>query len=168
MGFFDMFRKKKKRESAAGSEKTEIVSAQAIAMDRAHKPEARAMWIYESVTRQEFESIKDIVEKFIVMLGGNRVAIELPYEQRTRSIIGNDIVENISTRPAFEYKGQYYRVDEVCFSSKPCIVIEFGTYDELINNIMDEAEPFPYDLTEDELLNEVKYSLGIEPYPENY
>ncbi len=125
------------------------------------------MWIYESVTRQEFESIKDIVEKFIVMLGGNRVAIELPYEQRTRSLIGNDIVENISTRPAFEYKGKYYRVDEVCFSSKPCIVIEFGTYDELINNIMDEADPFPYDLTEDELLNEVKYSLGIEPYPEN-
>ena len=26
------------------------------------------MWIYDSVTRQEFESIKDIVEKYIVML----------------------------------------------------------------------------------------------------
>ena len=126
------------------------------------------MWIYESVTRQEFEAIKDIVEEYIAMLGGNKVSIELPYEQRTRSYIGNDFVENISTRPAFEYRGEYYRVDEVCFPGKPFIVIECGTYDELINNVMDDADPFPYDLTEDELLKEVKYSLGIEPYPENY
>ena len=54
-----------------------------------------------------------------------------------------------------------------CFPNKPFIVIECGTYDELINNVMDEADPFPYDLTEAELLKEVKYSLGIEPYPEN-
>ena len=126
------------------------------------------MWIYEGVTRQEFESIKDVVEKFIVMLGGNKVSIELPYEQRTRSHIGkNDFVENISTRSAFEYRGEYNRVDEVGFPGKPCIVIECGTYDELINNIMDDLDPFPYDLSEDELLKEVKYSLGIEPYPEN-
>lgn len=68
----------------------------------------------------------------------------------------------ISTRPAFEYRGQYYRVDEVCFSGKPFVVIEYGTYDELINNVMEDAAPFPYDLTENELLNEVKYSLRIE------
>lgn len=125
------------------------------------------MWIYESVTRQEFEAIKDNVEKFIVMLGGNTVSIELPYEQRTRSYIGNDFIEHISRRPVFEYRGVYFRVDEVCFPGKPLIVIECGTYDELINNVMDEADPFPYDLTEDKLLKEVKYSLGIEPYPEN-
>ena len=126
------------------------------------------MWIYEKVTREEFESIKNVVEKCIVLLGGKKVSLELPYEQRTCSYIGKDFIESISTRPAFEYKGQYYRVDEVCFPSKPFIVIECGTYDELINNVMDEADPFPYDLTEEELLKEVKYSLGIEPYPENH
>lgn len=126
------------------------------------------MWIYECVTREEFESIKDKVEKFIVMLGGNEVSVDLPYEQRTRSYSGNDIVENISTRSAYEYMGQYYRVDEVCFSGKPFIVIECGTYDELINNGMEDADPFPYDLTEDELLKEVKYTLRIEPYPKDY
>ncbi|MBE5759513.1 MAG: hypothetical protein E7332_05745 [Clostridiales bacterium] len=126
------------------------------------------MWIYKSVTRQELESIKDIVEKYIVMLGGNKVSIALPYEQRTRSYTGNDFVENVSLRPVFEYRDEYFRVDEVCFPGKPFIVIEHGTYDELINNIMNEAYPFPYDLAEDELLKEVKYSLGIEPYPENY
>ena len=125
------------------------------------------MWIYENVTRQEFESIKEIVEKFIVMLGGNKVSVDLPYVQRTRSYIGNEYVVNISKRPAFEYRGRYFRVDEVCFPGKPFIAIECGTYDEFINNTMDEADPFPYDLTEDELLKEVKYSLEIEPYPED-
>lgn len=48
------------------------------------------------------------------------------------------------------------------------IVIECGTYDELINDVMEDADPFPYDLTEDELLSEVKYILGIEPYPTDY
>ena len=124
------------------------------------------MWKYEYVTRQEFESIKDKVEKFIVMLGGREVSVNLPYTKRTVSHLGTDIVENISTRPAFEYNGQYYRVDEVCFSSKPFVVIECGTFDELMKNIMEEADPFPYDLSEDELLNEVRYSLGIEAYPE--
>ncbi len=51
---------------------------------------------------------------------------------------------------------------------KPFLVIECGTYDGLMKNIMGDADPFPYDLTEDELLNEVKYSLGIEPYPKDY
>lgn len=125
------------------------------------------MWIYESVTRQEFESTKDLIEEFIMMLGGARVSIDLPYEQRTRSYIGDDYVENVSTRSAFEFSGQYYRVDEICFPGKPFIVIEFGSYDELINNIMEEADPFPYDLPKEELLNEVKYSMGVKPYPQN-
>ena len=123
------------------------------------------MWIYENVSRQELESVKDALEKFIEMLGGTRLSVDLPYKQRTVSYIESNSVENISTRPAFEYGGQYYRVDEVCFSNKPFIVIECGAYEDFINNTMDDADPFPYDMTVDELLLEVKHSLGIEPYP---
>lgn len=126
------------------------------------------MWKYACVTRQEFEAIKNKIEKYIVMLGGNKASIDVPYEHRTVSCSGSEAVKNISTRPVFEYNGYYYRVDEVCFSDKPFIVIECGTYDELMNNAMEDVEPFPYDLTEEELLNEVKYSLGIESYPKEY
>lgn len=126
------------------------------------------MWNYACATRKEFESSKDKIEKFIVLLGGVEVSVDLPYEQKTTSIFGKNAIVNISTRTVYKYDDLYYRVDEVCFPEKPFIVIECGTYDELMNNIMDEAEPFPYDLTDDELLNEVKFSLGIEPYPENY
>ena len=98
-------------------------------------------------------------------MGGNEVSVDLLYEQRTVSCSGTDIIENISSRPIFEYNRKYYRVEEVGFSDKPFVVIECGTYDELMNNVIEDVEPFPYDLTEDELLNEVKYSLGIKPYP---
>ena len=126
------------------------------------------MWEYTCVTRENFELIKDKIENFIVLLGGRKAQIELPYEQKTTSVFENNTIVHISTRPVFEYKEQYYRVSEVCFPVKPFIVIEGGTYEELINNILDDIEPFPYDLTDDELLNEVKYSLGIEPYPKTH
>lgn len=125
------------------------------------------MWKYECVMREEFELIKDKIEEYIVRLGGNKAYFNMPYIQRTVSYSGTDIIESISTRPAFEYNKLYYRVDEVCFSNKPFIVIECGTYEKLMNNTMEDAEPFPYDLTDDELLNEVRYSLGIEPYPKD-
>ena len=125
------------------------------------------MWNYAGVTRKEFESVKDKIENFIVLLGGIEVSVDLPYEQKTISFFGNNSIENISARPAFKYNELYYRVAEVCFPVKPFIVIECGTYDELINNVMEDLDPFPYNLSDDELLNEVKYSLGIEPYPKN-
>lgn len=125
------------------------------------------MWNYAFVTRNEFESVKDKIENFIVLLGGVEASVDLQYERKTTSIFGGNTIVNVSVRPVFTYNGLYYQVNEVCFLEKPFIVIERGTYNELINNIMDETEPFPYDLTDDELLNEVKYSPGIEPYPES-
>ena len=124
------------------------------------------MWKYDFITRQEFEKRKDKVEDIIVMLGGKKISDDLPYMPKTTSYSGDEVIENISTRTVFEYNGEYYRVDEICFSNKPFIVIECcGTYEELMKNMMDDADPFPYDLSDEELLNEVKDSLGIEPYP---
>ncbi len=47
-------------------------------------------------------------------------------------------------------------------ADRPFMVLSFG---DTIENIFDDAEPFPYNLEEDELKAEVRYSLGIEPYP---
>ena len=123
------------------------------------------MWKYKSITRQEFDSIKDAVEKFIMMLGGKQVSADLPDAQKTHPNAENRFAEAISVQPVFEYRGKYYRVDEICFPEKPHIVIECGTLEALISNTMEDADPFPYDLPGDELLKEVRYSLGIEPYP---
>lgn len=61
---------------------------------------------------------------------------------------------------------EMYRIDEVLFS-KPSIVIEFSDYDMLINNAMEDGEPFPYDLSDEEFENEVKHSLEALPCPIN-
>ncbi|SEK51875.1 hypothetical protein [Ruminococcus albus] len=124
------------------------------------------MWWYKNVTRAEFEAVKDKVGKIMLSMGAEISDIELPCGQKTTSCSGDFEESHISNRPVFTYNGEYYCVDEVLFRDKPFIVIAFGTKDDLLKNTMEDAEPFPYDLPDDELPKEVSYSLGILPYPE--
>lgn len=123
------------------------------------------MWFYENVTREEFEKRKDFAEHVMISLGCEVCDIKLPYENKTASISGDLTETHYSERPVFKFKGEYYRVDERLFREKPFIVIECGILDELLGNIMEDADPFPYDLSDEETENEVKYLLGILPYP---
>lgn len=104
------------------------------------------MWSYKTVTHEEFEKKKNSIEQIILNLGGKCVDFSTSYT--------ND-------RTVFEYNNEYFRVDEVLFTEKPFIVIEFGNYDDVMNNTMEDADPFPYDLSYEDSENEVKYSLGI-------
>ena len=126
------------------------------------------MWPYRTITRDEFEKKKDEVEQIILSLGGTPINIELPYENKATSFAEGQSIIHISHRCAYEYKGEYYRVDEVCcFQNAPGIVIEYGDYEDLIRNRMRDADPFPAVLSYDEMVNEVKYSMGMLPYPDN-
>jgi len=123
------------------------------------------MWWYENVSRANFEAVKDMVEQIILQLGASKYEICLPYKDKITSYSGNFEETYYSERPVFIYNEEYFRVDEVLFANKPFIVIECGDMNDLLNNTMEDADPFPYDLSYEELRNEVKYSLGIEPYP---
>ena len=98
------------------------------------------------------------------MLGGTISSVEVPYIQRETSYSRGNVIEHISTRPIFEFEGNFYRVAEMCFK-KPLIVLEAGSFEEVMKDIMEDENSFPYDLPDNELLKEVKYSLGILPYP---
>lgn len=123
------------------------------------------MWVYDNVSRNEFEKRKDYVEQVMCEFGAVILNIDLPYEQETTSCAESGQETCYSQRPVYKFNNEYFRVDEVLFIEKPFIVIEFGTYNDLIRNTMEDANPFPYDLSDNEIKNEVKYSLGIEPYP---
>ena len=123
------------------------------------------MWVYDNVSRNEFEKRKDYVEQTMCEFGAVILNIDLPYKQETTSCAESSQETCYSQRPVYKFNNEYFRVDEVLFMEKPFIVIEFGTYDDLIRNTMEDANPFPYDLSDNEIKNEVKYSLGIEPYP---
>lgn len=104
------------------------------------------MWAYQSVTREEFEKKKNSIEQIILSLGGKRREFVKSYTDE---------------RTVFEYNNEYFRVDEVLFPEKPFIVIECGSFTDVINNTMEDADPFPYDLSYKDSEDEVKYSLGI-------
>ena len=124
------------------------------------------MWNYTDITRDEFERIKDHIEEIMVSHGAVAQDIELPYANKTTTIQtdSNEIVWE-SRRKAYKYKDLYYRISEICYEKKPFIVAEVGTYDELMRNIMEDADPFPWDLSEEEIEDEVAFFLGEKPYP---
>lgn len=122
------------------------------------------MWHYKNVTRTEFEKAKDSVEQIMLALGAEVYDADLPVRS-VKSVISGKCEETFSSeRKVFVYNGEFFRVDEVLFSQKPFIVIEFGFLDDFVNNTTEDAEPFPYDLTYEEIVKEVRYSMGIEPY----
>ncbi|MBD5113466.1 MAG: hypothetical protein HDT42_13180 [Ruminococcaceae bacterium] len=119
---------------------------------------------YEGVSRAEFERRKDLVAQIMCELGCEPVKIELNYIQKTTSITGEYHRSWISDRPLYKFTNGYYRIDEVLFPEKPFIVLEYAdTVDKVIKNIMEDCDPFPYDLSDADITKEVKYSLGIEP-----
>ena len=119
------------------------------------------MWKYTEITRDEFEKIKDHIEEIMVAHGAVAQDIDLPYFQKTTTFDAKcDPTVWEVTRKAYKYKDKYYRIDEVLFAKKPFIVPEIGTYDELMTNAMEDAEPFPFDLTQQEMEDEVSYFLG--------
>jgi hypothetical protein len=125
------------------------------------------MWFYTNVTREEFEKVKDRIQEIMVGLGACESDITLPYQQKTTSVSASGIDTCISDRLVFRFRNEYCRVDEVLYPEKPFIVIEFGLEEDVLRDTMEDAEPFPYDLPDDELVKEVKYSLDIEPYPQS-
>ncbi len=124
------------------------------------------MWFYTNVTREEFEKVKDRIQEIMSELGACVYEITLPYQQKTTTISEYGTETFISDRPVYLFQNVYYRVDEVLFPQKPFIVIEFGLEEDVLHDTMEDALPFPYDLPDAELFNEVKYALEIEPYPQ--
>lgn len=126
------------------------------------------MWFYKNVSRADFEKRKDFVEQIMQEFGCEVVELELPYENKLTSYVNEYTEVWISERSTYKFKNGFYRISEVLFPDKPFIVLEFGeTTDEVKRNIMEDCEPFPYDLSNEETVKEIGYSLGIEPYPQD-
>ncbi|MDE6728871.1 MAG: hypothetical protein K2J80_13195 [Oscillospiraceae bacterium] len=124
------------------------------------------MWSYKAVSREDFEKRKDLVEQIMRELGCEVAEFALPNARKTTSIVAAREETWFSQRPLYKFRNGFYRIDEVLFPEKPFIVLEFAeTEDSVKMNAMEDLDPFPYDLSDDDMINEVKYSLGIEPYP---
>ncbi len=115
-----------------------------------------SLWKYGiHPSRRTVEERLSFVEDIFIELGA------------VRTDLNKDHRERFNEREVFEYKGEYYQVDVIGFDEKPYIVIEWIDDMELADNgVLEDVEPFPYDLSDEEIVQEIRFALGIEPYSE--
>lgn len=105
-------------------------------------------WKYADIAREDVEVVRNRIEEIIQEFGGKEAEIDSADEQD-------------SEQKVFEVNGEFVRIDVLFFPDKPYYVLEVGTQEELIHNTMEDADPFPYDLSDDELREEIGIALGI-------
>ncbi len=118
------------------------------------------MWPYQSVTRQQLEEKKDLVERLLQKLGAVPTGLGLPHPV---SGYGPGMGETfLSQRTVFRCGKVFVRVDEVLFPEKPFLVLEYASREEEVRaNVMEDADPFPWDLGEEDLLAELRVVLDV-------
>ena len=119
-------------------------------------------WAYENIPQEEFETAIELAEQMVQSFG----AVDLGEQSGQKNCLlenRESISEEIKQK-VFQYGDHYIRVDRVYFPEKPFVVLEFG---KELSGPYEDADPFPFDLERDAFEQEIRYSMGIEPYPEN-
>ncbi len=99
-------------------------------------------------------------EQMIEHLGGKLVT---HCKEKETWMINQDhcITEQVLKR-VYRFRESYVYVDKIYFPEKPFLVLGFS---QEIAGPYEEADPFPADLSFEEMEKEIRYALGIEPYP---
>lgn len=113
-------------------------------------------WPYSFVVKEEFDKKLKYVEELLQKYGAEYIG----ESHRIGTCIFNDgskVYENIEKR-IWKRENEFIRVDWVYFSEKPFLVLEFSDKQE---GPYEDADPFPYDLSNEKLEQEIRDSLGI-------
>lgn len=108
----------------------------------------------------EFITAVKTCEQIIVSLGGRLIA-ECK-ENETWVLNKEDYITEKVVKNVYKFRDSYVRVDKMYFSEKPFLLLQFA--DE-IEGPYEDADPFPFDLPLEEIELEIKFSLGVLPYP---
>ena len=114
------------------------------------------MWPYTEHSEEEYNKAVDFVLQYALSLGAKYICTK---QEKFTTISGdeNPIQENLDMK-VFQYGDEYFWVEHHFLPECPFIVFSFG---DSVDTIFEDADPFPYNLTEEELKAEVRYSLGI-------
>lgn len=113
-------------------------------------------WPYSFVTKVEFDKRIKYVEELLQKYGAEYIG----ESHRDGTWIlkdGSKSCENIE-KCIWKRENEFIRVDWVYFSEKPFLVLEFSDKQE---GPYEDADPFPYDLLNEKLEQEIRNSLGI-------
>ena len=119
------------------------------------------MWPYKIHSEEEYNKVIEFVQEYAVSLGAEYVCTKTE-KFTTYWREDHAIQENVEMK-IYKFGEEYFWVEHHYLPDRPFLVFSFG---DSIETIGDDADPFPYDLDKEELEAEVRYSLGIEEYPE--
>lgn len=114
------------------------------------------MWPYKNHSEEEYYRVIEYVQSYAESLGAEYVCSKL---QKFTTYWNDKDIQETTELKIFKYNGEFFWVENHFLPERPFIVLSFG---DSIDSIFEDADPFPYDLSEDELKKEVRYSLGIE------
>ena len=118
------------------------------------------MWPYKDHKEEKYRTVVALAESIAVKYGAVPVSVA---EQQFSTMAEDWTASTRETANVYKYKDEFFRIEPHFLPQKPFMVFSFG---DTVESIFEDAEPFPYDLSEKELEQEVRYSLGIDSYPE--
>lgn len=113
-------------------------------------------WPYLSHDKEIFLSKIILVESYLQKYGAEY--IDKINEVGTWMLQDGSYVIEHTEKNIWKFKEEYVRIDRVYFSEKPFIVLEFSKKKE---EPYQDADPFPYDISDMDFEQEIKFSLGI-------
>lgn len=113
-------------------------------------------WPYHSHDKKIFFSKITLAESYLQKYGARYIG-KVNELGTWMSQDGSYVIEHMEKK-IWKFKEEYIRVDRVYFSEKPFIVLEFSKKKE---GPYEDADPFPYDMSDVEFEQEIKSSLCI-------
>lgn len=113
-------------------------------------------WPYRSHDKKIFLSKVILAESYLQKYGAEYIG-KVNEFGRWMLQDGSYTIEHME-KNIWKFKEEYVRVDRVYFSEKPFIVLEFSKKKE---GPYEDADPFPYDMSDVDFEQEIKFSLGI-------
>ena len=118
------------------------------------------MWLYTNHSEEEYNKAMGFVQEYAQSLGAKYICSKL---QKFTTISGDqEPVQETLEMKIFKFGNEYFWLEQHFQPDLPFIVFSYG---DSVDTIFEDVEPFPYNLSEDELKAEVRYFLGIEMYP---
>ena len=116
------------------------------------------MWPYKNHREEDYYKTIEFVENYAVSLGAEYVCTK---EGKNTTFSGDKVVMEELKMRNFKFRDVFFWIEHHFQGDCPYIVFSFG---DSIDSIFDDADPFPYNLEEEVIKAEVRYSLGIEKY----
>ena len=115
-----------------------------------------AEWPYKNISRRDFEKRLAYVEKLLPEYGAEYYK---DLAKNESCILNGNVFKDINfEKHIFKRGKEYISVGRIYFEQKPFIVLEFADEPE---GIYEDADHFPYDLTDNEIKTEIEFALGI-------